>query len=94
MAHGLCCSAAGRIFLDQGSNPCVLNWQADSLPLMNKGRSSLTCVVSACGMSVQCEHQLRVSVVNDLTSQNSDTLLVQMGLKVIPVPQRLAVRIK
>ena len=52
------------------------------------------CVVSACGMSVQCEHQLRVSVVNDLTSQNSDTLLVQMGLKVIPVPQRLAVRIK
>ena len=28
--HGLSCSAAHGIFLDQGSNPCPLNWQADS----------------------------------------------------------------
>ena len=30
VAHGLTCSAACGIFPDQGSNPCPLNWQADS----------------------------------------------------------------
>ena len=30
VAHGLSCSAACGICLDQGSNPCRLNWQADS----------------------------------------------------------------
>ena len=30
VAHGLSCSAACGIFLDKGSNPCPLNWQADS----------------------------------------------------------------
>ena len=30
VAHGLCCSAACGIFLDQGSDPCPLHWQADS----------------------------------------------------------------
>ena len=29
-AHGLSCSVACRIFLDQGLNPCPLHWQADS----------------------------------------------------------------
>ena len=29
MAHGLSWSAACGIFLDQGSNPCPLHWQAD-----------------------------------------------------------------
>ena len=33
VAHGLSCSAAFGILLDQGSNPCLLHWQADSLPL-------------------------------------------------------------
>ena len=32
-AHGLSCSAALGILLDQGSNLCLLHWQADSLPL-------------------------------------------------------------
>ena len=37
MVHGLrCCTACG-IFLDQGSNPCLLHWQADSLPLSHQG---------------------------------------------------------
>ena len=31
-AHGLSCSEARGIFLDQGSNPCLLRWQVDSLP--------------------------------------------------------------
>ena len=30
VAHGLSCSAACGIFLDQGSNPCPLHWQVDS----------------------------------------------------------------
>ena len=37
MAHGLSCSVACGIFLDQGSNPCPLHWQADSYPLHHQG---------------------------------------------------------
>ena len=37
MAHGLSCSAACGIFPDQGSNPCLLHWQADSQPLHHQG---------------------------------------------------------
>ena len=36
-AHGLSCSAACGIFLDQGSNPCPLHWQAGSQPLRHQG---------------------------------------------------------
>ena len=32
VAYGLSCSATCGIFLDQGSNPCLLHWQVDSLP--------------------------------------------------------------
>ena len=37
VAHGPSCSAACGIFLDQGSNPCPLHWQADSQPLRHQG---------------------------------------------------------
>ena len=37
VAELLGCSAACRIFPDQGSNPCPLPWQADSYPLHNQG---------------------------------------------------------
>ena len=33
VVHRLSCSAACGIFLDQGSNPCLLYWQEDALPL-------------------------------------------------------------
>ena len=36
VAHGLSCSMACGIFLDQGSNPCPLHWQADSQPLRHQ----------------------------------------------------------
>ena len=36
-AHRLSCSSACGIFLDQGSNPCLLHWQADSSPLSHQG---------------------------------------------------------
>ena len=32
VAHSLSCSFACGIFPDQGSNPCFLHWQANSLP--------------------------------------------------------------
>ena len=36
-AHGLGCSMACEIFLDQGLNPCALPWQAYSYPLYHQG---------------------------------------------------------
>ena len=33
VVHGLGCSVACGIFLDQGSNPCPLHWEAESHPL-------------------------------------------------------------
>ena len=35
--HRLSCSMACGIFPDQGLNPCLLHWQADSLPLGHQG---------------------------------------------------------
>ena len=37
VAHGLSGSASGGIFLEQGSNPCLLHGQVDSLPLSHQG---------------------------------------------------------
>ena len=37
VAHGPSCSTACGIFPDQGSNPCLLHWQADSQPLRHQG---------------------------------------------------------
>ena len=39
VVHGLSCSAACGIFPDQVSNPCLLHWQMDSLPLSHQGTS-------------------------------------------------------
>ena len=35
--HGLSCSRVREIFPDQGSNPHLLHWQVDSLPLSHQG---------------------------------------------------------
>ena len=35
--HGLSCFEAHGIFLDQGLNPCLLQWQVDSLSLSHQG---------------------------------------------------------
>ena len=43
VVHGLSFSEACGIFLDQGLNPYLLHWQADSLPLSHQG--SLRCVI-------------------------------------------------
>ena len=39
VVHGLSCSEACGIFMDQGSNLCLLHWQADSLPPNHKGNA-------------------------------------------------------
>ena len=36
VAHRLCCSGAGGIFLDQGLNPCLFHWQVVSLTLRHQ----------------------------------------------------------
>ena len=38
VVHGLGCSTARGILLDQGSNPCPLHWQVDSLPRSHPGK--------------------------------------------------------
>ena len=38
--HGLNCFAASGIFPDQRLNPCLLHWQADSLPLSHPNQGS------------------------------------------------------
>ena len=35
MVHGLSCSMACWIFLEQGLNPCPLHWQVDSFSFFN-----------------------------------------------------------
>ena len=40
-AHGLSCFLARGILLDEGSNPCFLYWQVNSLPLSHQ--QSSTC---------------------------------------------------
>ena len=41
VAHGLSCSLACGIFPNQGSNLCLLHWQADSYPLDHQGSPRL-----------------------------------------------------
>ena len=40
VTHGLSWARAYRVFLEQGLNPCLLDLQADSLPLSYEGSSS------------------------------------------------------
>ena len=44
VAHGPSCSVACGIFPDQGSNPCPLQWQADSQPLRHQGSPRFVCL--------------------------------------------------
>ena len=38
----LSCSVACGVFPDQGLNPCLLHWQADSLPLSHQGSPTIS----------------------------------------------------
>ena len=45
MAYELSCSVACEIFPDQGSNPCLLHWQVDSLPLNHQGSPLIVILI-------------------------------------------------
>ena len=45
VAHSLSCLTARGIFPDQGSTPCLLHWQADSLPLRHQGSPLYTILM-------------------------------------------------
>ena len=45
VVHGFHRSAACGIFPDQGSNPCLLHWQADSQPLRHQGSPAISFFV-------------------------------------------------
>ena len=44
-ARGLSCSVACGILPGQGSNPCLLHWQADALPLNHQGSTGLSLLL-------------------------------------------------
>ena len=46
VAHGPSCPMACGIFLDQGSNPSCLHWQADSQPLHHKGSPHIVKILN------------------------------------------------
>ena len=56
VVHRLSCSKACGIFLHQGSNLCLLHWQADSLPLNHQGipRTFLMSILSSSVMMDIC----------------------------------------
>ena len=52
--HGLSCSEACGNFMDQGSNQCLLHWQANSLPLSHKGIPNLSILIDRKLLSWSC----------------------------------------
>ena len=46
VVHGLSCSTSCRIFLDQGSNLCLLHWQVDSTESPGKPSHEVLGVMS------------------------------------------------
>ena len=57
VAHGPSCSVACGIFPDQGSNPCLLHWQADSQPLCHQGSPKIPILIcSGCSSQIGRAH--------------------------------------
>ena len=73
VAHGLSCSMACGIFLAQGLNPCLLHWQAASLPLSHQGSPALSfylcqyCAEQNHGAYDRCSPVLWILLVNKTT---------------------------
>ena len=45
VVYRLGCHATCGIFLDRGSNPCLLHWQVDSSPLSHQGTPALSFLI-------------------------------------------------
>ena len=60
--QGLSASLSYEMFPDQGSNSCLLHWQADSLPLSHQG-SPKGCLAIFQGQNLGLPHQVKASLV-------------------------------
>ena len=65
MAHALSCSAACGILPDQGSNLCLLHWQADSSPLHHQGSPPGSVFVLATNLCAFGEKNPSFAVLTD-----------------------------
>ena len=54
VAHGLHCSTACGILPDQGSNPCLLHWPADPLPLSHQKSPGLFLLTHIIKKKILC----------------------------------------
>ena len=62
VAHGLSCSTACGVFPDQGSNLCLLHWQADSYPVYHQGSPGLCLFdIIALNAGLLCHTVLKTS---------------------------------
>ena len=67
VAHRLTCSMTCGILPYQGSNPCLLHWQVDSLPLSHQ-RSPSSKVSKARKMSNRCLIKLTSIIISPVKS--------------------------
>ena len=84
VAHELSCSVACGIFLDQGSNLCLLHWQEDSLPLNRQGSPKsqilngpfypITCPLPRSPSDIKSQPELSFSLHG---ASSTDTTLAQ-----------------
>ena len=56
VVHQLSCSKACGIFPDQGSNLCLLHWQADSLPLRHQGSPLIIVLIYISLIIINVKH--------------------------------------
>ena len=68
------CSAACGIFLDQGSNPCLLHWQVDSLPLGQQGSAGF---VFFSNEEMLLNFTLWISVLHFLPSETDEVSILR-----------------
>ena len=62
VAHGLSCSVACGIFLDQGLNPCLLHWQVDSLLLSHQESPALVFIFVSTVLNKTTVHTIDVAL--------------------------------
>ena len=60
--QGLSFSEACGIFPDQGSNPCLLHWQADSLPLRHQGSPLVVVLIYISLIIINVKHFFQMPV--------------------------------
>ena len=90
MGHRLSCSAACRIFPDQGSNPCLLHWQTNSLPWATREAldhfllKCCACVLDIIGICKNYEDVTKIIVKsNNREVSKRNIYLMDMSGKVV-----------